>query len=180
MSTKYKVKIVGVLNTRDDYAFNAILLKDGQPVATLEQGGHGGPTMMHFLDKTAPATVHTTDYQDKPHQYGGTVEAAEFAKFCMEHPKWSLSGKTHHYTMEHMADHLFHVAETEKRLARTMKTKICMVDGRNEYTMPLHGRKVDDVLPSLRLQYPKAIILNTLPLEEAVLASINKDKTSVG
>jgi hypothetical protein len=154
--------------------YNATLLRDGKPVAEVIDDASGGGTMFHWLDRDAKAVVRTVNHKDEPHEYNGTVEEAMFVAYCLTLPKWTYSGMTSFQSTDMVVDGLVNAVETERRLKRQFKTKLVFVDGGQEYSYGSKTKGVDPLtlVDGLKRKRPTAVILNLLPLEEAVRMSL--------
>jgi len=128
-----------------------------------------------WVDRDSKATVKGVNHKDEPVEYAGTVEEAAFVAYCLTLPKWAYRDMTAFQSPDMVAGNLLNAAETEKRLKRQFKTKLVFVDDGKEYVYGVNGKTPLDSLTlvdSMKRNYPKAVILNLLPMEEAVALSL--------
>jgi len=171
--SKYSVSKIKTFTGMEGRGYNATLLRDGKPVADFRDAATGAPVWFDWLDIDATATVKGVDHKDEPVEYPGTVEEAAFVAYCLTLPKWTYADMTAHQSPDMVADKLVNAAETEKRLKRQFKTKLVFVDDGKEYAYGAKDKRDPlTLVDELKRKYPKAIILNLMPLEEAVALSL--------
>jgi hypothetical protein len=170
---KYTVSKIKTFEGMEGRGYNATLLRDGKPVADVIDDASGGGIQFRWMDRDAKAVVRTVNHKDEPHEYNGTVEEALFAAYCLTLPKWTYSGMTSFQSTDMVVDGLVNAVETEKRLKRQFKTKLVFVDAGQEYSFGAKDKRDPMTLvDELKRKRPTAVILNLLPLEEAVRMSL--------
>lgn len=176
---KYSVSKIKTFEGMEGQGYNATLLHDGKAVADFRDDATGGPVWFDWLDRGAKATVKGVNHKDEPVEYPGTVEEAAFVAYCLTLPKWTYNDMTAFQSPDMVVDNLLNAAETEKRLKRQFKTKLVFVDGGKEYAYGLKGKTAASVDPlkfvdEVKRKFPNAVILNVLPMEEAVHVSLKQ------
>lgn len=173
MST-YKATKIQSFNGREGLGFTAILCRGIQPIAEVHDAAQGGPLHFRWFDNTNRATVETLNYKDEPHQYQGTAEEAAFSKFCMEQPLWTMQSteQQYHQNPDMVMAYLVSYAETEASLKRTMKNKLVFATGGKQYSLGKKGIDPMQYVDSVKSKYADVVIMNTMPLDEAVQLTI--------
>ena len=171
--SKYSVSKIKTFTGMEGRGYNATLLRDGKAVADFRDDATGGPVWFDWLDRDAKATVKTVNHKDEPHEYAGTVEEAAFVAYCLTLPKWTYADMTAFQSPDMVVDNLLNAAEVEKSLKRMFKTKLVFVNDGKEFSYGAKDKRDPlTLVDELKRKYPKAIILNLMPLEEAVALSL--------
>ena len=157
--TKIELKNIkyAAFASEETHCYEATLYVDGKRFAYISNDGHGAGDLQEPIEPYA--------YKD----------LAQLQKtIAKEHPKWgSEFGDEDEYdtTLEIVCGNLMNDWHCEKEIKRTLKkiTFIKSVDDREIYT---HGNVAqakkfgDQIRQKIFQDYPKAIILNDLPMNE--------------
>lgn len=170
----YSVSKIKAFQGMDGGGYKATLLRDGKAVAELMDDASGGGVRSTWLDRDAHSVVKGVDHKGEPVEYRGTVEEALFVAYTLTLPKWTYAGMTAFPSTDMVLANLVNAVQTEKRLMRQYKTKLVFTEDGKEYVYGSTAKGVDpmDLLDELKKARPNAVILNLLPLNEAVALSL--------
>ncbi|WP_460901037.1 hypothetical protein [Paraburkholderia jirisanensis] len=160
---------------RDGYGFHAVLNRDGAAVADVRDHASGGPVDFHWRDVAAHRVAFTTfDHDDSLVQRTGTPEEALFVAHCNARGTYESYGLTLRYTPDVVADEMAFDVDNRRRVAlrlkRTYKKHVVFVNNGQECFCRSSRPDVDPMtlVPGVKERHPNAIILNTMPIEQAV------------
>ena len=173
----YSLKAIKTFHGHDGPGcWEAKLYQDKTFVAIVVEDGWGGELQFHWQDATAPKVEgKTVNYKDEPVTYKATPYEADLLAHCLSLPKQTCyDDKLVHVSHDVFVSDLVEAKLTEKDVKRLLK-KVAVFDEGKFYTFNIPANQLglkghpsslrDIVLPK---EYPNAIILNDLPLDEAV------------
>lgn len=165
----YTIKAVKTFHGHDGYGWEANLYHGKTKIALVVEDGYGGGLQFYFTDEKAPRIkTNGLDFKDEAHTFNDTPSESALRTFCITLPKWELyNGKMKHTDMEIFVDGLVQAKLTEKDVKKLLK-KVAIFDDGEVYTYNRPAAQADALSAQIFKSHPKAIILNTLPLAEAV------------
>tara|TARA_R110002020_G_scaffold51588_6_gene145981 strand:- start:1423 stop:1962 length:540 start_codon:yes stop_codon:yes gene_type:complete len=143
--------------SEETHCYRATLYVDGKRFAKVGNQGHGGCDDVHPI---SPVTNKDLDKLE--------------ITIAKEYPKWGseyVDGKEYDTTLEIVCGNLLNQWHVDKDVKRTLK-KIAFVKSPDEKQIYYLGtvaqakRWGDDIRKNILRDYPKAVILNDLPIEE--------------
>lgn len=154
-----KLKIVAALS-QDSVCYTAEIWVDGQRAFHASNHGHGAADMFHAVGQVSEAEVDEW-------------LAANRASVCIGHAVMK-------HTLEFEVAALMTRVEEAKRLRRTFRTKLVVIDDGQVWSYPLKGRPVEAVAAAIRRQKLTARIVNgdDAALEEAITIMIAASEAS--
>lgn len=167
--TTYTAANVKTFTGMDGQGFNAVLKRDGKPIAEVIDEGRGGAVIFNWKDHATRATVAALDYQGKAAPYVGTEEEAALWAHCRTLPSIEFGEMTLQHNPEIFVGQLVSAVESRKRLTRMLKTKVVFIDAGKPYSFAVKAGQTHEHIASLvRASRPSAKVLNELPIEEAI------------
>jgi hypothetical protein len=183
----YAIKSLQTFNGRQGQGFSAILMCDGQPVADVSDEANGGMMRFHWRDGDAPRVPVTETHPHNGHvsSYKATPEEAKLlAHVATLPPRKLMADDEKRYPMDtdlfvdQLVTDVQAMRQTRTWLTRQFKIKTVVLDG--DALREIKVPATDENLAVIRQKYPHMIILNPLPIEEAVRAAVNADRRKHG
>lgn len=152
--TLKNLKIMKSLS-EETLCFSATAYVDGKKAFDVSNRGHGGCNEYH---------AHNQALMDRAEAYAKTLPPytwadAPTADHCEVHQI--------PYDLDMLVDDLIDAIELEKRVKRLL-AKVVMIEGGKIYTINAPRRL--DVFERIKAKYPNGMILNTMPLTDAINA----------
>lgn len=171
--SQYTISRLKTFDGMQGQGFSLTLLRDGKTVAEVINNARGGAFIFRWVDIGARAIVKTVDFRDEPCEFGGTVEEAAFYAYVLTLPKYKQDERLAYLTPDMVVDQLVNAVRCERRLNRAFKTKIVFIEAGIPYTYPVRaGQNLELVMGAVKKHYPNAVMLNPLPIEEALRLAI--------
>ncbi|WP_454875186.1 hypothetical protein [Paraburkholderia xenovorans] len=171
--SQYTISKLKTFDGMQGQGFSLALLRDGKTVAEVINNARGGAFIFRWVDIEARATVKTVDYKDEPCEFGGTVEEAMFHAYALTLPKHKHFDRLSFLTPDMVVEQMVDALQCERRLKRAFKTKIVFIEKGIPYSYPVRaGQNLDVVMAAVKKHYPDAVMLNPLPVEEALALAI--------
>jgi hypothetical protein len=150
----YNVKAVKTFHGHDGYGWEANLYKGGKKVATVVEDGWGGNLKFYFEGETKEQRV--------------TQDEIDLNDFCKTLPQWKseYDNTMHDTNREIFVDGLVTDKLYEKDVKKLLK-KFAIFDNGQIFT---YGCSPDhpSVRPQIKKKHPNAVVLNDVPLEDAI------------
>jgi len=153
--TKISLKNLVVVKSlsEETLCFTATAYVDGKKAFEVSNRGHGGCHEYHAYD--AALMDRADAYAKSLPPY--TWASAPTADHCEVHQVG--------YDLDMLIDDLIEAMELEKRVKRLL-AKVVMIDNGKIYTFKASPRP--DVIDRIKVKYPTGVILNTMPLTDAI------------
>lgn len=153
--TKITLKNLKIMKSLSDetLCFTATGYVDGKKAFDVSNRGHGGCHDYHAYDEALLDRADAYAKSLPPYVWS----SAPTADHCETH---QLA-----YDLDMLIDDLIDAMELEKRVKRLL-AKVVMIDGGKIYTFTSAPRP--DLIDRIKAKYPTGVILNTMPLTDAI------------
>lgn len=156
----YSVTGVTTFRGREGYGLNAYLIRDGRKIADATDDANGGVMRIHWLAKTAEERQS---------------DEAALKAYAATLPKWGGEDSGDGQGFDHDAESVIHELADAVLMERDVKGKLSRgvllkIKGMPGIRRIPKAKPTPDVLAQVRLRHPEAVILNDLPLADAVAA----------
>lgn len=172
----YSVTKIKTFTGMEGPGYNATLLRDGKIVALVIDDASGGPVRYEWGDDHQPRVkAPFRNYDDTIGNMNMSPEEAKWNQHVIEQPKYKYNGKMCTMTPDVYLETLITMAKVQDRVKRMLVKgdKILMVDDGNLATVKIRaGDSVMDATPRIQARYPKAQILNGMPLDKALAIAV--------
>ena len=164
----YTVKSVKTFHGHDGYGWECKLYNSAnKAVAVVVEDGYGGDLQFHWTDDEAPRVESPgVDWKGNPHTFIDTPHESDLRAFCLTLPKWECGGEMVNTDWDIYLGNLVNAALTLKDVKKLLR-KVAITDGENIFT---YNCKPDHptVRDTIAKKHPDAVVLNDMPLNEAV------------
>jgi hypothetical protein len=167
--TTYTIKAIKTFHGHDGYGWECKLYADKKCVAFVVEDGYGGDLQFNWADHSEPRVKSKgVGWKDAQMVFKDTPAESALRAFCLTLPKWECNDTFVYTSRDIFVSDLVNTALYLKDVKKLLK-KVAILENGTVYTYncpPTHPTVRDQIAK----KYPNAVILNDLPLADAVAA----------